>query len=497
MSLHLYRNLTEWVSRLRGLLGALAVVVWLTSGLAWAQAPSASEATELERLRQQVQTLQARVQAMEALLRQVEALTAQVQALQQVTDQIRQVLQQPTPTPTAPDQELERLKREIQQSAPPPPPATVEAAASGVSSSRAMNLSLLNPEITITGEVLGRYTDSAHETNHGHQEAEPAHADHAHKTPESGQIFVLRELEFGFISMLDPYSRMKVFASWEDGSIHLEEAYVEWLTLPGRLRLSIGRQFMQVGMLNRWHLHAFPQIDPPWAMQEYLGEEAQIAQTGLYVAWLLPKLWSSAGEVVVSLVVGDADGFRGNSLTRPAWLAYINNYYDLSKSTFLEFGASTLWGLAEREPRLRHQIWNAFARLSWTPPEQAKYRGLDVWAEVFWNRLETFLTTAELEAAILPAPPVWRSRWGGFVFAEYRLDRRWLVGLRADYVQRMDEADTHVWGLSPVLTFWQSEWVRLRLQYSYVRTGRPDRPTEHRWMFLLTWAAGPHKHENY
>jgi len=481
MRLCLYETCIDRCRLLRRILGTLGVVAGLAGGTAWAQAASGAEAAELERLRQQVQALQARVQAMEALLRQVEALAAQVQALQQVTDQIRQVLQQPTPTPPpAPDSELERLKQEIQQSTPHPPSPPTESTSAAAPSSGALNLSKLNPEITVTGDILGRYTTPS---------AEP--------TDGSDQPFVLRELEFGFASMLDPYSRMKVFASWEDGVLHLEEAYVEWLTLPGRLRLSVGRQLMQVGMLNRWHLHAFPQIDPPLAMQEYLGEEAQLAQTGAHVAWLLPRLWSSAGEVVVSLVAGDADGFRGNSLTRPAWLAYINNYYDLSESTFLEFGASTLWGLAEREPRLRHRIWNAFARLNWTPPERAKYRGLDVWVEVFLNRLETFLTTAAPEEAILPAPPVWRSRWGGFAFVEYRLDRRWLVGLRADYVQRMDEAGTHAWGLSPVLTFWQSEWVRLRLQYSYLRTGRTDRPTEHRVMFLLTWAAGPHKHENY
>ncbi|GBC84728.1 hypothetical protein HRbin11_01161 [bacterium HR11] len=476
-----YRNSIDLSHSLWRRLGVMGVVAWLVGGSALAQERPAAETAELEKLRQQVQALQARVQAMEALLRQVEALAAQVQALQQVTDQIRQLLQQPTsPTvPAGPDQELERLKQEIQQATPPPPPPPAESTAAAPSSG-ALNLSKLNPEVTVTGDVLGRYTTPSGDSADG-----------------SDQPFVLREIEFGFVSMLDPYSRMKVFASWEDGEIHLEEAYVEWLALPGRLRLSVGRQFLQTGMLNRWHLHAFPQVDPPLAMQEYLGEEAQVAQTGVHAAWLLPRLWSSSGEVVVSLVAGDADGFRGNSLTRPAWLAYLNNYYDLSDSTFLEFGASTLWGLAEREPRLRHRIWNAFARFNWTPPERAKYRGLDVWLEVFLNRLEVLPTTLETPAAILPAPPVWQSRWGGFGFVEYRLDQRWLVGLRADYVQRMDEAGTTVWGLSPVLTFWQSEWVRLRLQYSYLRTGRMDRPTEHRVMFLLTWAAGPHKHENY
>jgi|GEM_PF-852569 len=483
MKFCLHGNFPDRTRHLWRCLG-IALVAWFVGGLTWAQEAPASETAELERLRQQVQALQTRIQEMEALLRQIEQIKAEV------ADQVRQLSQQPTPT--APDQELERLKQEIQQTAPTPPPSP-PAATSG-----ALNLNRLNPEITVTGDLLGHWVRSGDNNHNDHPEG------NNHNTAD--EFFVMRELEFGFVSMLDPYSRMKVFASleWEDGEFHLdlEEAYVEWLALPGRLRLSLGRQFMQVGMLNRWHLHAFPQIDPPLAIKEYMREEAQFGQTGVHVAWLLPRLWSSAGEVVVSLVAGDADGFRGNALTRPAWLAYINNYYDLSDSTFLEFGASTLWGLAEREPRLRHRIWNAFIRFNWTPPERAKYRGLDVWVEVFRNQLEV-QPISPLEDAvedahpILPAPPEWRSRWGGFGFVEYRLNQRWLVGLRADYVERMDEDGTRAWGLSPVLTFWQSEWVRLRLQYSYLRTGLPDRPTEHRVLFLLTWAAGPHKHENY
>ena len=48
----------------------------------------------------------------------------------------------------------------------------------------------------------------------------------------------------------------------------------------------------------------------------------------------------------------------------------------------------------------------------------------------------------------------------------------------------------------PYLTWWQSEWVRLRGEYQY----RKDELTgedENRFTLQLTWAAGPHKHSTY
>jgi hypothetical protein len=53
---------------------------------------------------------------------------------------------------------------------------------------------------------------------------------------------------------------------------------------------------------------------------------------------------------------------------------------------------------------------------------------------------------------------------------------------------------------SPFLTFWQSEFVRLRLQYQKARRdfafGRGGEEDEKLWM-QVTFAAGPHKHESY
>ena len=53
-----------------------------------------------------------------------------------------------------------------------------------------------------------------------------------------------------------------------------------------------------------------------------------------------------------------------------------------------------------------------------------------------------------------------------------------------------------LWGLVPYVTWWQSEWVRLRGEYQRLEDDLvPD--AEHRFLIQATWAAGPHKHETY
>ena len=67
--------------------------------------------------------------------------------------------------------------------------------------------------------------------------------------------------------------------------------------------------------------------------------------------------------------------------------------------------------------------------------------------------------------------------------------------LSGGMVEDQREAGHEFWGLSPYLTFWQSEFVRLRGQYSY--RDHNMHGTDQRFELQLTFAAGPHKHEHH
>ena len=75
-----------------------------------------------------------------------------------------------------------------------------------------------------------------------------------------------------------------------------------------------------------------------------------------------------------------------------------------------------------------------------------------------------------------------------------RLGRRWVLGTRADYVNGLGTVPD-IFQLVPSLSWWQSEWVRLRVQYNYLRP--QGGPNNHTFLLQAMWAMGPHKHESY
>jgi hypothetical protein len=70
------------------------------------------------------------------------------------------------------------------------------------------------------------------------------------------------------------------------------------------------------------------------------------------------------------------------------------------------------------------------------------------------------------------------------------------LGARLDWVEDPLDPERELRGIAPYLTWWQSEYVRLRAEYAYVED-RPSGEHEGRFSLQLTWAAGPHKHETY
>lgn len=85
---------------------------------------------------------------------------------------------------------------------------------------------------------------------------------------------------------------------------------------------------------------------------------------------------------------------------------------------------------------------------------------------------------------------------GFWTAAEMRLSQSWLVGARFDRTENPEEPEETAWLVSPTLTWWQSEYVRLRLEYDLL--GRSFLASdEGRLLLQVTFAMGPHRHETY
>lgn len=386
--------------------------------------------------------------------RQVDSLAAQVRQLRARLDSLLAALgggARPAVAAPAPTDELAALRAAASQAAGPKDTlGDTTTAAVG----RERNQSQLNPEIGVTGDVRAYAFPGDVQRNN----------------------FDPREFEIGFQSALDPYSHTKIFVSIENDDVSLEEGYAYWTGLPGRLRLDVGKFRQQFGELNRWHLHALPETEYPLVVTAYLGEDG-LSGTGLSLYRAFGGLGTHELTAQLTASSSDAELFAGGG--RPTFLGHLLNFWQLTPSTYMQLGGTFLYG-TEPDSALHTTVGGLDFRFTWRPPARALYRE--------WT------TRAELLALKKEYSGTGPTRLGGYVSSTYRLNQRFILGARYDYVESPDFGII-TRQLIPSLTMWQSEWVFLRAQYQWQRiAGNPD---DHQIALQAVWAIGPHKHETY
>jgi hypothetical protein len=370
-------------------------------------------------------------------------------------------------------QELEALRAAARAAA-----GTQPAQDTTPAQSRTRNLNILNPEISVTGDVLGQYLAPAAEDNL--------------------LTAVPREFEFAFEAALDPYTRTKIFVAYEEefriaglseeaeeegegGHAHsgfgIEEGYLYWVGLPANFGVKAGKFRQQIGLYNRWHTHALLEVGRPLPTLAFLGDDGLI-ETG--VSLVAPPLVAGPSVQTLTLEVATAGNdalFDGGD--RLAFLGSLSSFWDLSAASYLELGAAAVYG-ENPEASLKSSLINIFALFRWRPPGRALYRDLRIAGEYYFARKDSALPSLDGN--------------GGYLQGNYRFNRRWVVGLRFDYLDDYGD-DPTIYMLVPALTWWQSEWVYLRLQYNYVKPNGLN--GSHTLTAQVVWAIGPHKHETY
>lgn len=421
----------------------------------WA-APLAAQAPADSVLRRQQRTL-------DSLLATVRALQARLDSL----------ARRPAAGDTSAQSDLDALRAA----------AAAAAAASADTTDRAVgrqtggrSQNALNPEISVTSDVRAAWLRPGPQT----------------------ESFDPREFEFSFQSALDPFSATKIFVGIGGGEVDVEEAYVYWVGLPGHLRLDVGRFRQTIGELNRWHQHALPEGEYPLVLQRYLGEEG-LAQTGGSLYWPLPFSGRlGTYELTAQVTKGVNQALFGPYGDRPSYLGTLSGFWQFSRSVYGQVSVTRLAGeghdsvlvwppclppgcSALISQRIQSRLGALAVRVTWRPPAEAQRREVTLRGEVY-----------ALQRTVDGDPVL---RHGAYAAAQVRLGRRWIAGVRGDWVETTDLASGRPseWAVTPTVTFWQSEFVYLRAQW-----------THHRDLFALTtdrfalqavWAMGPHKHE--
>jgi len=322
--------------------------------------------------------------------------------------------------------------------------------------SRQRNQSSMNPEISATGDVQ-----------------------FAAQSDIEGLDLQLAEVEVALQATLDPYSFTKIFLTWGQDEVGVEEAYIYWTGLPAHSRADIGKFRMPVGDLNRWHRHALPETNYPLVYQEYLSPDG-LSGVGASLYTALPvSIAKGTSEIFLqgAAIESEALADLGH---QPAVLARLQNFWQLSRSTYMQIGFT---GIAAQnsDSNLSSNLLGADFRLTVRPPDAGTRKEL------------TFRTEGYRIQRIGDAPTT--TRYGMYSDLFWRLSQRWVVGGRYDYVESPFGPDDPTWRATGVVTWWQSEFVYLRLQA--FRNHEDTLGSIDNLTLQVVWALGPHKHETY
>jgi len=359
--------------------------------------------------------------------------------------------------------------------------------------SGALGLQALNPEISVVGDMVNWYGDT---------EGEKRHSD-----------FGLRVLGVHFESYLDPYSKLKACVPVTEAGTELGEAYLTRYDVGENLNLTLGKFHQQFGVVNRWHVPSLDQVEFPLALRQIFG--GPLVSTGASFDWLVPKFSTGTQMLTVQLTNGTNERLFGqNSTNFPSLLAHYKNYRDISKDLYFECGVTALAGrndewqispLAAPAFTETSRLWTAVYGFDltylWEPTDAMRYRNW-IW------RTEGYYLKKRLLAPNGSGPDTINA-WGAYSYFQSKVSRTTEIGVRADYYKpdvknyanaslsplAVTTPGAHQWQISPYVTWWQSPWVKWRLEYDH-RWGK-GLPGDDKVFIQCTFAAGPHKHERY
>jgi hypothetical protein len=303
-----------------------------------------------------------------------------------------------------------------------------------------------------------------------------------HDPKENGFTFQNFELVVG--GAVDPYfdaqANLIVLIDQEGETVvELEEAYATTRSLPWGLQVKAGQYFTDFGRQNPQHPHVWDFTDQPVILSRLFGAD-NLRSQGAQVAWLTPLPWYSEllfgaqnarGETVVSFLgeegqsIGGAEflGRQSRNFSDLLYLARWLNGLDLSDETSVNWGVSGLYGPNATGTSTSTYILGSDLYMKWQPPYTVRGFPFLSWqTEALWRRFE---------AGFADAPVVDLSDWGFYTQGLWGFSPGWVAGLRvghanADGDTRNDPLRDTRWRVSPNLTWYPTEFSRLRLQYN-------------------------------
>jgi hypothetical protein len=344
-----------------------------------------------------------------------------------------------------------------------------------------------------------------------------------------------------------------LFSIDSDGEsfLELEEAWLETVSLPGNLQVRAGQLLTDFGRVNTQHPHAWSFVDAPLANGSFLGADG-LRNPGARVSWLAPTPFFSELSLGVQNSQGEtASSFRGGGHAHggaeegvPFGYRHADNdrgvqglgdllfsprlatSFDLTDQQTLVLGASGAFGPnnSGSSGDTMTQIYGLDAYWKWKPVKAHGGFPFVSWqAEAMLRRYELgafdwdengngavdageVVNTATSLPASLGAETV--TDWGFYTQWLYGFRKGWVAGLRFDYLDGnegdyeklpltldgdplgRDPERARRWRVSPNLTWYPTEFSKVRLQYNY--DDRRDLGADHSVWLQFEFLLGAH-----
>jgi hypothetical protein len=326
--------------------------------------------------------------------------------------------------------------------------------------------------------------------------------------------FTVQNLELTLDGKVDHYFRGQaniVLQIDPDGetTIEAEEAYLESLSLPWNLQVKAGQYFTQFGRINPTHPHTWDFVDQPLVVGRFLGPDG-LRNPGAQISWLAPtpfyselffSVQNSQGETAYSF--RDSEGAEMIA-QRPAVDTSVNNLgdmlyapryvmsFNLGDEHTVVLGASAAFGPNASGENTDTLIYGADLFYKWKPKNQSKGFPFVTWqTELMFNRYEAGAFAGDATSPPLPAQTL--RNWGMYSQVSYGFHRGWVASLRGDYVTGepgdffADPVLDNRYRISPALTYYPSEFSKIRLQYNYdhIQNTGPESSVWLQFEFLL------------
>ncbi|WP_126452852.1 hypothetical protein [Sulfuriflexus mobilis] len=322
----------------------------------------------------------------------------------------------------------------------------------------------------------------------------------AHDPNQNG--FTVQNVELSLGGTVGPYFDAQaniIFQIDADGEtvVELEEAFFTTRSLPWGLQVKGGQYFTEFGRQNPQHPHTWDFVDQPVVLSRFFGGDGLRSQ-GLRASWLMPTDWYSElyfgiqnpkGETVTSFLNAPGEAIGGHNLIdRDArdvgdllYTARWLNGFDLSDTLSMNLGVSGLWGPNASGTTTDTNIVGADMYLKWQPIYSQRGFPFVAWhSEVLKRRYEAGDAGDPNHETL--------KDWGLFTQATWGFRPGWVAGLRAEYASADGNTSTDPLRdirkrLSPNLTWYPSEYSKVRLQYNRDWTQHlPDKTADSLWL---------------